>query len=32
MIHAQGYDIDRFEDEIEEIGEHLQQQMGEADD
>jgi AhpD family alkylhydroperoxidase len=27
MIHAQGYDIDRFEDEIEEIGEHLQKQM-----
>lgn len=27
MIHAQGYDMDRFEDETERIGEHLQQQM-----
>lgn len=27
MIHAQGYDMDRFEDETERIGQHLQQHM-----
>lgn len=27
MIHAQGYDLDTFEDETERIGEHLQNQM-----
>ena len=32
MIHAQGYDLDTFKDETEQIGEHLQAQMESAGD
>ena len=32
MIHAQNYDLDTFEDETDQIGEHLQAQMEAADD
>lgn len=32
MLHAQGYDLDTFEAETEQIGEHLQEQMESAGD
>ena len=32
MIHAQGYDMEWFEDETARIGEHLQEQMESAGD
>ena len=32
MIHAQDYDEDQFRDEVDRIGEHLQQQMDSGGD